>query len=77
VLKNLGRSYHFPPGSTIPAGATMRVTSVAEPEFDTPSEKGWGRVGPILRDAGGSVRLQTYADITLACAAWGDGTCAR
>jgi hypothetical protein len=75
VLKQRGLSYHFPPAATIPAGATMRIATVADPDDDTALAKGWGAAGPILRDAGGSVRLLTYTDIPLACAAWGAGAC--
>lgn len=75
VLKYRGLSYAFPPGSAIPPGGALRVVTTADPSDDTPLVKGWGAVAPILRDAGGSVRLLTYTDIPLGCAAWGDGAC--
>jgi endonuclease YncB( thermonuclease family) len=75
VLKSPPQSYHFGPGSIIPAGGTMRVQIVGNAENDTALDKRWGLAKPILRDAGDLVRLSTYTDVTLACTAWGDRSC--
>ncbi|HTE64084.1 MAG TPA: lamin tail domain-containing protein [Solirubrobacteraceae bacterium] len=75
VLKSEPKSYHFAPGSVLPPGGSMRVQVVGDPAGDTALEKGWGLEQPILRDAGDLVKLLTYTDLTLACAAWGDKTC--
>jgi endonuclease YncB( thermonuclease family) len=75
LLKSEPQSYHFAPGSVLPPGGSMRVQVVGDPADDTPLEKRWGLAKPILRDAGDRVKLSSYADITLACAAWGDKSC--
>ena len=75
VLKSEPQSYHFGPGSVIPAGGSMRIQVVGSPENDTALDKRWGHARPILRDAGDVVRLSSYTDITVACTAWGDRAC--
>jgi endonuclease YncB( thermonuclease family) len=75
VLKSPPQSYHFPAGSVIPAGGSMRVQVTGQPENDEPLNRSWGFAKPILRNAGDLVKLVTYTDITLACAAWGDKSC--
>ena len=57
-------SWPFPEGAVVPAGGTYRV-DVAE----------WDNGSYWLVDAGGSVRLQTFSDVTVACDAWGSGSC--
>jgi endonuclease YncB( thermonuclease family) len=68
-----GSTYAFAPGSVIAPGATLQVDMGAG--SDSASTRHWGFDGPILRDGGGSIRLTTFDQITLACAAWGSGSC--
>ena len=75
MLKSPPQSYHFGRGSVLPAGASLRIQVVGDPEGDTALEKRWGFAKPILRDAGDVVKLSSYTDITLACTAWGDKSC--
>ena len=75
VLRSPPQSYHFGPGSVLAPGASMRIQVVGDPADDTALQKRWGYAKPILRDAGDVVKLSTYTDITLACAAWGDKSC--
>jgi endonuclease YncB( thermonuclease family) len=75
VLRSPPQSYHFSPGTVLAPGASMRIQVVGDPANDTALEKRWGYAKPILRDAGDYVKLSSYTDITVACAAWGDRTC--
>jgi endonuclease YncB( thermonuclease family) len=75
VLKSPPYSYHLGAGSVLPAGETMRILVSGAPEEDEALLKHWGFARPILRNAGDTVRLSTYSDLTLACTAWGDKTC--
>jgi endonuclease YncB( thermonuclease family) len=75
VLKSSPQSYHFGPGSILPAGASMRIQVVGDSANSTEFDKRWGLAKPILRDAGDIVRLSSYTDITVACTAWGDRAC--
>jgi endonuclease YncB( thermonuclease family) len=75
VLKSPPQSYHFGPGSVLPAGGSMRIQVVGDTANDTPLDKRWGFAKPILRDAGDLVKLSSYTDITVACTAWGDKSC--
>jgi hypothetical protein len=59
-----GSWFAFKAGTVLPPGGTLRVT---------PSDFGVHEY--ILPDPGGSVRLADFADVTLACAAWGSGRC--
>jgi micrococcal nuclease len=75
VLRSPPQSYHFEPGSVLAPGASMRIQVVGDPADDTALEKRWGYATPILRNAGDVVKLSSYTDITVACAAWGDKSC--
>jgi endonuclease YncB( thermonuclease family) len=75
VLKSAPQSYHFGPGSVIPAGGAMRIRTTGEADEDEPLERSWGFAKPILRNAGDVAELKTYTDITLACTSWGDRSC--
>jgi endonuclease YncB( thermonuclease family) len=75
VLKSPPQSYHFAPGSVIPAGGTMEIRVIGDPGDDTPERKRWGFARTILRNGGDVVSLRTYTDIVIACTAWGDRSC--
>jgi endonuclease YncB( thermonuclease family) len=75
VLKSAPQSYHFGPGSVLPAGGSMRIQIVGDTGDDTALEKRWGFAKPILRDAGDVAALLSYTDLTIACTAWGDQGC--
>lgn len=75
VLKSPPYSYHLDAGAVLGPGESMRVLVAGAPEDDTGLEKHWGFARPILRNGGDVVRLSTYTDLTVACAAWGDRTC--
>jgi endonuclease YncB( thermonuclease family) len=75
VLKSAPQSYHFGPGTVIPAGGSLRVQVVGDPEDDTALDKRWGFAKPILRDAVDKAALLSYTDISIACTAWGDQSC--
>jgi endonuclease YncB( thermonuclease family) len=75
VLKSAPQSYHFGPGSVIPAGGSLRIQVVGDTGDDTALDKRWGFAKPILRDAGDAVALLSYTDVTIACTAWGDQSC--
>ena len=72
MLKSAPQSYHFGPGSVIPAGGSLRIQVVGDTGDDTALDKRWGFAKPILRDAGDVVALLSYTDVTIACTAWGD-----
>ena len=76
VLRAYPRSYHCEPGTLLQPGEMLRLRPADDPSADTALEKGWGFPRAFLRDEGGVVRLLSYADVAVACAAWGDRTCA-
>jgi endonuclease YncB( thermonuclease family) len=59
-----GSAWPFPEGATVPAGGTYDV-----------DVRTWDSGRYLLVDAGGSIRLRTFTYITLACDAWGSGSC--
>jgi len=59
-----GSTYAFGPGSALAPGQSLQVDM-----------RDWGFDGPVLRDGGGSISLTTFDQITLACDAWGSGSC--
>jgi endonuclease YncB( thermonuclease family) len=74
-LKRAPYRYSFPGGSVLQPGETMRVFTRGDPTEDTRLDKHWGMTGGILRDRGDTVRIVSYTDVTLACAAWGSRSC--
>ena len=70
-----GSSYAFGPGSALAPGQAMTVWIEGSPSDDTRFERHWGRNGRHLPNAGGSVRVETFTDISLACDSWGGGRC--
>lgn len=67
--------YTFAPDTTLQPGETMRIVVERDPDADQPLLRGWGQGTRILPKAGGAIRLSTYRDVVLACAAWGDDAC--
>jgi hypothetical protein len=63
------------PGSTVDPGETMVVDVQGNPRNDTRLHRYYGFDRPMLADSGERVRLQTYNDIVVACAAWARGRC--
>ena len=63
---NDGFAFPFGDGVVLPPGGRVEV--------DLARDLGMDR--PIMRGAGGSARVATFRDITLACDAWGSGSCA-
>jgi hypothetical protein len=70
-----GSMYAFPAGTVIPPGGTVQVDIAGDPRSDTPAHLHWGVPEYLLPDAGGSVRVETFSAITVACTAWGSGAC--
>jgi endonuclease YncB( thermonuclease family) len=75
VMETGGSSYDFPTDSKVAPGETLTVHVNGDPADDTRLNKHWGVGGLMFPDPGGSVRLQTFSDITLGCDAWGSGSC--
>jgi endonuclease YncB( thermonuclease family) len=69
------RQYEFGPGSTVDPGETMVFDVLGNPRNDTRLHRYYGFDRPMLADSGERVRLQTYNDVVVACAAWGSGRC--
>jgi endonuclease YncB( thermonuclease family) len=67
--------YAFPRSSVLQPGEAMRIYVVGDPAEDTPLEKYWGEVGPILNNGGDTVRLTSLRGIELDCYAYGSGVC--
>ena len=63
-LSLTGSSWPFPEGAVVPAGGSYHV-DVAD----------WDSGRSMLVDAGGSIRLSTFTSVTVACDAWGSGSC--
>jgi hypothetical protein len=74
-LAMFGSTYPFGPSSVLQAGQTMQVDVAGDPNGDTALRRHWGLPGRQFRDAGGSIALTTFTQITLACTAWGSGHC--
>jgi hypothetical protein len=56
-------------------GQTLEVDINGDPSNDAALRRYWGLNRLVLPDAGGAVRVQTFDSITLACDAWGSGSC--
>jgi endonuclease YncB( thermonuclease family) len=76
-LEAYPRGYAFPQGTTIAPGGSLRVLIGGAGGADGPGVLHWdtGVAGPVLNNAGGAVRITTFTDVTIACAAWGSGSC--
>jgi endonuclease YncB( thermonuclease family) len=59
-----GTTWAFPEGAFVAPGGTYQV-----------DVRSWDNGRYLLVDAGGSIRLTTFSEITLACDAWGSGSC--
>jgi hypothetical protein len=70
-----GSAYDFGEWPPLAPGQTLQVDVNGDPADDTALHRSWGLNRLVLRDAGGWVRVQTFTDITLACDAWGSGSC--
>jgi hypothetical protein len=70
-----GSRYDFGPASVLEPNQTLEVDTEGDPADDTAFRRYWGLDGPMLPNHGGSVRLSTFNDITVACDAWGDESC--
>ena len=70
-----GDQFLFPPGSVLGPGEVLRVNPIGNPKNDTRLTGFWGRGGPMFNDWGGELRLANFTGMTLACTAWGSGSC--
>ena len=74
-MESLPYSYAFPRASVLQPGEEMRIYVEGDPGADTRLERHWGETGPILNNRGDVVRLRSFDDIEVACAAYGDRAC--
>jgi endonuclease YncB( thermonuclease family) len=74
-LKSPPYGYDIGADSVLGPGEAMRVMTGGAPEDDTRLLKHWGLAKRILNDGGDVVRLVSYTDLTLGCAAWGSRAC--
>jgi endonuclease YncB( thermonuclease family) len=70
-----GSTYDFGDWPALAPGQTVQVDVDGDPAGDSALRRFWGLGRLILPDAGGVVRLTTFTQITLACDAWGSGSC--
>jgi endonuclease YncB( thermonuclease family) len=70
-----GSAYSFGEWPPLAPGQTVEVDVDGDPGEDTALRRSWGLNRLVLPDAGGWVRVQAFSDITLACEAWGSGSC--
>ncbi|HEY8582571.1 MAG TPA: lamin tail domain-containing protein, partial [Capillimicrobium sp.] len=75
VLRSFPRSYHFPAGTLIAPGDALRLVVGGSPAGNQPLRKHWPVKGPILKNKGAAVRLETYARTVIDCFSWGRGRC--
>jgi endonuclease YncB( thermonuclease family) len=75
VLKTSPYSYSFPQGTTLSPGQTIRVHTQGDAAEDTADDKYWGMTGQILNNSGDKATFGTYADVTIACTAYGNKSC--
>jgi endonuclease YncB( thermonuclease family) len=76
VLALPGSSIPFDPGTVLAPGESLQLDLHGDPRANTAMARQLGLPGRLLRDGGGSVSVSTYRAITVACDAWGDGSCA-
>ncbi len=69
------RTYAFTADDTLQPGEQLRLDVQGYPEDDVHGRKSWGEVTTILPNRGGAITLETFDAITVACGAWGSGTC--
>jgi endonuclease YncB( thermonuclease family) len=69
------RFYPFGPGSMLQPGETLRVYVNGSPSGDTSLVKHWGLGGNVLRLAGDSVVVKTFADVVVGCYSFSAGSC--
>ena len=70
-----GSAYDFGEAPALAPGQTLQVDVDGDPADDTALHRYWGLDRLMLPDSGGWVRVQTFSSITLACDAWGSGSC--
>jgi hypothetical protein len=71
-----GYQFVFEPGSKLGPGEAMRIDASGNPKNDTRLLGFWGINGhPMFSDGGGALRLANFTGMTLACDAWGGGSC--
>jgi endonuclease YncB( thermonuclease family) len=70
-----GSSYDFGEWPALAPGQALEVDVDGDPAGDTVLRRYWGLNRLMLPDAGGVVRVQTFDSVTLACDAWGSGSC--
>jgi hypothetical protein len=70
-----GSSFPFDASSVLAPGEAMTVYMQGDPHEDARGLRHLGVSGYTLPDAGGSVRVSAFNGVTLACDAWGYGTC--
>jgi endonuclease YncB( thermonuclease family) len=74
-LRAPGWPYDFGPNSVLQPGQTMRVDLDGATARDSALDRHWGTPYPFLHPRGDVVRVQTFNDITVGCAAWGGASC--
>jgi endonuclease YncB( thermonuclease family) len=66
----------FQAGSKLGLGEAMRINAAGNPKNDTRLLGFWGiNSHPMFSDGGGALRLANFTGMTLACDAWGAGSC--
>jgi endonuclease YncB( thermonuclease family) len=75
VLAIQGSTFAFAEGTVLEPGETLTVYMQGDPRDDTRDVRYLGFQGFALPDAGGFARVSTFDGISLACAAWGSGSC--
>jgi endonuclease YncB( thermonuclease family) len=68
-------TYAFSRDAVLAPGEEMRIDVRGDPELDTRLDKHWGETGPILDNAGDTLRLRSFTDIEIGCYAYGDASC--
>jgi len=74
VYAGTTKSRPFPIGSSIGSGETYRLRFSAT-GANTRLDQSWGPGFPNLVNSGGVLRIATFDDITVDCAAWGKKSC--
>jgi endonuclease YncB( thermonuclease family) len=69
------RRYELGSNSILDPGEALRVDVQGDPADDTRLHRYYGYNGYLLGDGGGSVTLQSYTDIRVACYSWGGASC--
>lgn len=73
LMRSYPRNYHFPAGTVLQPGETLRVEIGAGQ--DAGLQKHWVVPMPFFKNNGAAATIESYDGIRIDCFAWGSGSC--